>query len=141
MGNWFADKLGAPPVMRYQPGQPWPPQTNGTPQPYQQPLPNGYPQGPQPVPNYTGAQINSVADLLAVKDHWKGTREEKENTATCPKCSGPLQMYTGRNAPKVMNRDGVSCHPMERCHYCGFNGHFEQLGQQATDSGVPMRVL
>jgi hypothetical protein len=30
---------------------------------------------------------------------------------------------------------------MERCYYCGFNGHFEQLGQQATDSGIPMRVI
>ena len=40
-----------------------------------------------------------------------------------------------------MNKDGVSCRPMERCHYCGYNGHFEQLGQQATDSGVAVRVI
>ena len=137
--NWFANKLGPPPqtaTARYQPGQPWPPQF--APQQPGQPQQPGPPQGP---PALSGVQINSVADLLAVKDHWQGTKEEKANTAVCPKCGGPLQMYTGINAPKVMNRDGVSCHPMERCHYCGYNGHFEQLGQQATDSGIPMRVL
>jgi hypothetical protein len=142
MGNWFADRLGAPVVARYQPGQPWPPQQGVAPP---QQVPQQYvqyqPQG-QPVPfDPSSVRIDDIAQFLALKDAWRGTMEEKTGTATCPKCGGPLQMYTGLNAPKIMNRDGVSCHPMERCHYCGYNGHFEQLGQQATDSGVPMRVI
>jgi hypothetical protein len=148
MGNWFAEKLGPPPVARFQPGQPWPPQV---PQQYVQPAQyapqhplTGHPQpqyAPLPPPDMTGVQINDVGSLLAAAPYWKGTAEEKANTAECPKCGGPLQMYTGMNAPKIMNRDGVICRPMERCHYCGYNGHFEQLGQQATDSGIPMRVI
>src|SRR5262245_32939984 len=144
MGNWFADKLGPPPsVMRYQPGQPWPPQPQQVvvPQgvPGQQYLP--YQPPPQPAPNFSGQLINTVGDLLTSAPYWQGTREEKANTANCPKCGGPLQLYTGLNAPKVMSKEGVSCHPMERCYYCGYNGHFEQLGQQATDSGIPLRVI
>lgn len=141
MGNWFAERLGPPVVARYQPGQPWPPQGYVG---QQQPV---LPQQQQYQPQQQVAfdprtiQINNAQELLALKDYWQGTAEEKANTALCPKCGGPLQMYTGMNAPKIMNRDGVTCHPMERCHYCGFNGHFEQLGQQATDSGIPLRVI
>lgn len=140
MGNWFAEKLGQPPVARYQPGQPWPPVPNGYVPAQQQPLPP-YQGQPQPATDFAGQTINSVGDLLTAAPHWTGTAEEKQNTAACPKCGGPLQMFTQINAPKVMSRDGVVCHPMERCYYCGFNGHFEQLGQQATDSGIPLRVL
>jgi uncharacterized protein with PIN domain len=86
-------------------------------------------------------QIDNLDQLLALKDAWQGTAEEKRNTDLCPKCGGPLQMFTQISAPKIMNRDGVSCRPMERCHYCGYNGHFEQLGQQATDSGVAIRAI
>jgi len=143
MGNWFADRLGAPPppvVARFQPGQPWPPQQPGA---YpQQPVLPGAPVQQQQVPfNPAMVQVDTIEQIIALKDAWQGTIDEKRNTATCPKCGGPLQMYTGMNAPKVTNKDGVSCHPMERCHYCGFNGHFEQLGQQATDSGVAIRVI
>lgn len=144
MGNWFAETLGPPPpapVMRYQPGQPWPPQ-----QPQYQPAvaPQYQPailQQPQVSFDPRAMQIDNAAQLLALKDAWQGTAEEKAHTIVCPKCGGPVQMYTGANAPKIMNKEGVSCHPMERCHYCGYNGHFEQLGQQATDSGIPMRVI
>jgi len=144
MGNWFADRLGAPPppmVARYQPGQPWPPQHQAAPPPmvpgqqFEQVQPQQAPFDPN------GVRIDSIDQFLATKDAWRGTMEEKTGTTQCPKCGGPLQMFTGLNAPKIMNRNGVSCHPMERCHYCGYNGHYEQLGQQATDSGVPMRVI
>jgi len=149
MGNWFADRLGAPPppvVARYQPGQPWPPQqyvnTGGgtVTTPLQVQPQQAQPQQQAPFdPN--GVRIDSIDQFLATKDAWRGTMEEKTGTTQCPKCGGPLQMFTGLNAPKIMNRNGVSCHPMERCHYCGYNGHYEQLGQQATDAGVPMRVI
>ena len=149
MGNWFADRLGPPPapvVARYQPGQPWPPQGQNPPQyvnaqggtvtaplQVQQPQPMAF--DPHAV------RIDDINQLLAVKDAWGGTVEEKRNTTQCPKCGGVVQMYTQLNAPKIMNKHGVSCTPMQRCYYCGYNGHFEQLGQQATDSGVAVRVI
>lgn len=147
MSNWFAERLGPPPgtvVARYQPGQPWPPQQQQPVYPQQGP-PQQFvqyqPQGQQLPFDPHAVKIENAQQLLALKDYWGGTVEEKQNTEVCPKCGGPLQMYTGLNAPKIMNRDGVSCHPMERCHYCGYNGHFEQLGQQATDSGIAVRVI
>ena len=88
-----------------------------------------------------GVRIDDIGQLLANKDAWHGTVDEKRNTTGCPKCGGVVQMYTGMNAPKIMNKYGQSCTPMQRCYYCGYNGHFEQLGQQATDSGVPLRVI
>lgn len=147
--NWFADRLGPPPapvVARYQPGQPWPPQAQ-YPQQVAQQAPLLAPQGPLPgqqqlVPfDPHGVRIDDINQLLATKDAWSGTNDEKHNTTQCPKCGGQVQMYTQLNAPKIMNKHGVSCTPMQRCYYCGYNGHFEQLGQQATDSGVAVRVI
>lgn len=146
--NWFAERLGPPPgpvVARFQPGQPWPPQGQ-----YPQQYANGggnvtSPGQAPPVQQVPfdphSVRIDDIHQLLATKDVWTGTVEEKRNTALCPKCGGPAQMYSQLNAPKIMNRDGVSCRPMERCFYCGYNGHFEQLGQQATDSGVAIRTI
>jgi hypothetical protein len=144
MGNWFADRLGAPPepvVARYSPNQPWPPQA---PYPQQQPLPGQqHPLlGQQQMPfDPRSVRIDDVNQLLALKDAWHGTVEEKRNTELCPKCGGQVQLYTQLNAPKIMNKDGVSCQPMQRCHFCGYNGHFEQLGQQATDTGIAIRAM
>ena len=145
MGNWFADRLGPPPapvVARYQPGQPWPPQGQ---YPQQQPMLGQQPTLPvqqqQVAFDPNAVRIDDINQLLATKDAWSGTADEKHNTELCPKCGGVVQMYTGMNAPKIMNKYGQSCTPMQRCYYCGYNGHFEQLGQQATDSGVPLRVI
>lgn len=148
MGNWFADRLGPPQqavVARFQPGQPWPPQQGQYPQPQYVNVDGSTVTTPlqvQPVQfDPRTVRIDDINQLLALKDAWRGTMEEKTGTTQCPKCGGPLQMYTGMNAPKIMNRDGVTCQPMQRCHYCGYNGHYEQLGQQATDSGVAVRVI
>jgi hypothetical protein len=142
--GWWADKLNggqqqqAPATWTPQPPQQWTPPGH-TQQPqgyYPQPQWQGQPQqpqAPQPV-EFGGMIINDGATFFRVMQTGNAKNgAAKHEHGVCPECGDPRYFaLTHKKFRKVNLNTGQSCEPAPICEACGYNGLFEQYGNQAA---------
>lgn len=111
--DFFARKLGQPRSDR-----------TSTP-PASPPVPYRPPNLPTPaVSNPHGRQPQSITEALAIGYAGTGADAARANEGRCPSCGS--DHYFARRA-----QSSLSGAPAPRCFSCGFNGMYQQTGNQA----------